>query len=455
MTTGRTTETGAPAPARPTRAVPQVLVFGAVMVGALVLMSASLGLSLSRADALLGELRRSEDQLAQVTRIEADFHRLRADGSPEAVRAIEAELAAYRQSIAAEGAALGSRAAVHQASEARKAEALGRLFAARRGDLLRSAAGTTADDRRFTALIGEIVASERAEAHAALAAMQDLRRGMGLLALAVPLAALAAGGLGGWILLTSFGGLEAQVAVRTREIEASRQTLSRLDRTRRLFYSRLSHELRTPVTVMRGEAETALRDRRASAARLREALEHIAANGGFLQRRLEDMLALSRAEDGRILLEKTPVDLAEVMRRTATLAEPYVRSSGAELVAEIGAPSGPVLLGDASWLQQGLLAIVDNAAKFSAGQGQVRLAFSTEAGRASIAVSDSGPGVAAADLPHLFESYYQTETGRLRGGAGLGLSVARWVVEEHGGSIAAESPPGQGLTVRIELPVAS
>jgi signal transduction histidine kinase len=248
--------------------------------------------------------------------------------------------------------------------------------------------------------------------------------------------------------------LEAQVEERTREIEAGREKLAEIDRTRRLFYSRIGHELRTPATVIRGEAEIALRDAGASADRLREALEHVAANGSFLQRRLEDMLALARAEDGRIALLKEPVDLGDVIRRTTLLAEPYVRSSGAGMVTDNSARKSAIILGDASWLQQGLLALVDNAAKFSGGGGEIELSFSVRGETAHIAITDAGPGVAAADLPYLFESYYQTAAGRARGGAGLGLSVARWVVEQHGGIITASSAPEKGLTVTIELPVA-
>ena len=247
--------------------------------------------------------------------------------------------------------------------------------------------------------------------------------------------------------------LEAQVSERTHEIDSSRQKLAEIDRTRRLFYSQIGHELRTPATVMRGEAEIALRDANASAPRLREALEHVAANGSFLQRRLEDLLALARAEDGKIALLREPVDLGEVVRRTTLLAEPYVRSSGAHIEADIVERKGMMILGDASWLQQGLLALVDNAAKFSGGKGEIKLSFAIRGTTAYIAVTDGGPGVAEADLPYLFESHYQTAAGRARGGSGLGLSVARWVVEQHGGIIAATSAPNKGLTVKIELPV--
>jgi signal transduction histidine kinase len=166
------------------------------------------------------------------------------------------------------------------------------------------------------------------------------------------------------------------------------------------------------------------------------------------------MLALARAEDGRIALLKEPVDLGDVVRKTAALAEPYVRSSGARMVTDIADRKGAIILGDASWLQQGLLALVDNAAKFSGGEGAIELSYAIEGATAYIAVTDGGPGVASADLPHLFESYYQTADGRARGGSGLGLSVARWVVEQHGGIIAASSAPERGLTVTIELPVA-
>lgn len=494
---------------------------GLAVVGVLVVMALTLALSLQHAGWLLDRLSRSQDQLAMVTRIEADINRTRADMAggadpAEAFTAITRQLELYRQSVDAEAKQAGSQSAPDQSAEMRNAVQLANLFNAMQREMPTAAA---ADDggafdatrREFDALAGQIIAKERQETDVVIASMRSLRGTMTLLGVAIPILVAFAAALGGWLMLASMlrplrvleeaatragkgervspvkiegfteyeqlagafnhmdeeiaaqrtalseanRGLEAQVAERTREIEAGRQKLAEIDRTRRLFYSQIGHELRTPVTVMRGEAEIALRDPDASAARLREALEHAAANSSFLQRRLEDMLALARAEDGRIALLKEPVDLGEVVRKTSVLAEPYIRSSGARLVTDISGRNGPVILGDASWLQQGLLALVDNAAKFSGGQGDIRLSFSVEGTHAHIAVTDAGPGVEAADLPHLFESYYQTAAGRKRGGSGLGLSVARWVVEQHGGVIGATSAPHEGLTVKIDLPVAS
>src|SRR5690606_38683704 len=159
--------------------------------------------------------------------------------------------------------------------------------------------------------------------------------------------------------------LEAQVAQRTAEIEASNERLAEIDRTRREFFSRVSHELRTPATVIRGEAEVALRDPHAPADHLREALEHVAANSAFLQRRLDDLLALARAEDGRVTLRREPVRLDRLLNEVVALAEPYTRSSGLTLIGDGLDRPDLVIEGDESWLQQALLVLVDNAAKFA------------------------------------------------------------------------------------------
>ncbi len=164
------------------------------------------------------------------------------------------------------------------------------------------------------------------------------------------------------------------------------------------------------------------------------------------------MLALARAEDGRLSLQRAPLDLADLVREVAALAEPYVRSSGMTLACDLPGRAGPEIEGDASWLKQALLALIDNAAKFAASGTSVRLALTAGDGMAHVEVRDDGPGVAGAELERIFESYYQAGPGGSRAGSGLGLSVARWVAEKHGGSITALSPAGGGLTIRIALP---
>lgn len=476
------------------------------MLAGLCVMGLALGAALKRADSLLDQLSRSQAQLAQAARIQADVNAFAAERTPDSARAVRARLADYRRSIEAESEALGSVAGTetHQAEEAARAERIASLF---ERIAATPQAASAADLAQFRALTAEVQSSEQGEAEASLATMARLRAMAVGLAVGVPLT-VALLGVVGFALLTagvvrplrrleqatedlsgetsgevaplgfaefrrlaeafnrmagqiagqrralseSNRDLENQVRERTREIEDSRQRLADVDSARRLFLSKVSHELRTPATVVRGEAEVALRDPAADTARLREALEHVVANGAFLQRRLDDLLALARSEDGRLTVRREPVDLARLGRDVATLAESYVRSSDVDLQVDLPAGPGPMVTGDASWLQQALLALLDNAAKF-AGGGQVRLSLARDGEDAVFTVADGGPGVAAADLPHLFDSYYQTAHGRDRGGAGLGLSVARWVVEQHGGTIRAEGGEGAGLTIEVRLPI--
>ena len=265
--------------------------------------------------------------------------------------------------------------------------------------------------------------------------------------------------------------LEAQVAARTAEIKASNARLAEIDRTRRLFFSKVSHELRTPATVIRSEAEVALRHADAPASLLRDSLEHVAANSAFLQRRLDDLLTLARAEDGRITLRREPVRLGDLLDEVIALAEPYTRSSGMALVDDGFDHPGPTVLGDAAWLQQAVLALIDNAAKFAVGSPALQLSLRADGEAATIGVADGGPGVSPEALPHLFDSFYQAPgsttvgegargaaggaVGGAVGGAGLGLSVTRWVVEQHGGAVSARNVEGRGLLVELRLPVAA
>lgn len=470
---------------------------------------------LKRADELLDQLSRSQSQLVQVTRLKAEIERLRADaGSGDAAAAtrdaqtIDQQLRTYLDSISAEGSARSHPDPTHQVEEARDGQAIADGFAAMRAPLLQSQAPPVDQRQRFEALAQSALTRERVEAADAINAMRNLRSGVSVLGIVVAIVATGLGAAGAAVMLinlirplellerateragdgrspdpialTGFAefrrlakafdrmhrqiaaqhehlqhlnqGLESQVAERTREIEASRKTLSDIDQVRRLFFSQIGHELRTPATVIRGEAEVALRDPLTSAPRLREALEHVAANGAFLQRRLEDMLALAKADDGRIDLRCEPLNVRVLVADAADLAGPYVRSSGANLVTQLPAGPGPTLNGDASWLKQAMLAVIDNAAKF-AGETTIQISLRAEPGEAVIRVTDGGPGVQRDDLPKLFDSHFQTAAGRSRGGSGLGLSVTKWVVQQHGGSVTAFNQPGEGMSVEIRLPI--
>lgn len=244
--------------------------------------------------------------------------------------------------------------------------------------------------------------------------------------------------------------LEDTVRARTMDLEAKTQKLREIDENRRLFFSKTSHELRTPVTVLMGEAEVALRHKNADAETYREALTHIVASGGFLRRRLEDLIRLARSEDGKVTLERQPVDLSHCVRETVGAAEAYAHASEVSLVDDIKA--GPLVIdGDPSWVKQAILAVIDNAVKFSPAGGEVVISVERSGAAGVVDIADAGPGVEAEALPNLFDPYFQASGGKRRGGSGLGLTVARWIVQQHGGAISARNVAPSGLGIRLEF----
>lgn len=302
-------------------------------------------------------------------------------------------------------------------------------------------------------LVGRIGAAERAEGRRVEQAMAALRRRMLWLGIGLAAAAAVLGGLAWGALAGANRRLARLVAVRTQEADARAGRLAEIDRTRRLFFAKLSHELRTPVTVLRGEAEVALRiDDDAGA--LRDALGHVVASAGYLERRLEELLGIASAEDGRLTLDLVPFDLGALICAVAGQAGPFARSSAIRL--DVDVPDVPVaVVGDARWIRQAVLALVDNAVKFSFEDKAVALSLRIEDAKAVIAVADRGVGLGDIDPARMFEAYHQSAAGRARGGVGLGLALAAWIVEQHGGRIAARAREEGGCVIRIELPVAA
>lgn len=244
--------------------------------------------------------------------------------------------------------------------------------------------------------------------------------------------------------------LEETVAQRTKNLEETSQKLREIDENRRLFFSKTSHELRTPVTVLMGEAEVALRNKNADVATYRDALSHIVASGSFLRRRLEDLISLARSEDGRVTLQRQTVDLSQCARETVAAADAYAHASEVELVDDI-ASDALMVDGDPSWIKQAILAVIDNAVKFSPPGGLVNVRLTSGGGFGVVEIGDAGPGVEPEALVNLFDPYFQASGGKRRGGSGLGLTVARWIVEQHQGKISARNLEPTGLRVRLEF----
>ncbi|QLC22424.1 HAMP domain-containing histidine kinase [Parasphingopyxis sp. CP4] len=264
--------------------------------------------------------------------------------------------------------------------------------------------------------------------------------------------------LGGVIVVALFGGLWMFLrrSLRLQELLKSRTAdLEEVDRSRRLFFAKASHELRTPVTTMQGEAEVALADSGTDIEAMRESLEHVVAHAGFLGHRIEEMIGLARTADGQLHLEMDPLDLRSIV--TAAIEDAQIYADSVNVAISVTAPSANIgMTGDSLWLRRALLAIIENALKFSPMGGAVDIAVEVDAGSARIAVTDQGPGVSPDELPLIFDAYYQTDVGKQRGGSGLGLAMARWVIEQHGGSAAARNIGNlrrRGCRVTVTVPI--
>ena len=233
--------------------------------------------------------------------------------------------------------------------------------------------------------------------------------------------------------------LRTQVEAATADLASANAELTRIDRDRRAFFANISHELRTPITVLLGEAQVALK----SSGGEREALERISANGGFLRRRLDDLLSLARSEDGTLKLDRAPFELSDAVAAAVGSARAFANAS--EVGLDLAIEGEREVIGDASALRQAVLALIDNAIKFSA-PGDV---ISVRADADAVSVADRGPGFGAGDPMELFDRYVQGGSGKLRGGTGLGLAIVAWIADHHGARIEAANREDGGAMVRL------
>lgn len=220
------------------------------------------------------------------------------------------------------------------------------------------------------------------------------------------------------------------------------------------FTSDASHELRTPLAVMRGDMEIALRRERSPEEYQRvlsSNLEEIIR----LTRLIEDLLMLARADSGRVELRCEPVDLNKLCQQMAEYITPLAQQRDQTLSYE--ASKEPITINaDLQRIKQLLLNLLDNAIKYTPPGGNVTLGVKTEARFAVITVADTGRGIPAEDLPHIFERFFRRSSktsDRSASGFGLGLSIVKWIVDSHGGQIETNSQQGQGTTFIVKLPL--
>ena len=253
---------------------------------------------------------------------------------------------------------------------------------------------------------------------------------------AAALAGLVLVAFGGWLL----------VRQSTAPVERSMDTMRR-------FMADAAHELRTPIAVLRSQAEVALQRERDGEGYAR-ALRRVESEAQRLGATVEDLLTLARADAGERAVERQQVFLDDLALDAAAGARALAIRRGVSL--EVGTFEEAVLTGDPALVRQLLMIVLDNAVKFTPAGGRVRLGVGAPGGRAEVVVEDTGAGIPADQLPHIFERFYRGDPARARAnggeGAGLGLAIARWIADAHGARIDVTSEPGQGTRVVVRFP---
>ncbi|HZW08378.1 MAG TPA: ATP-binding protein [Phycisphaerales bacterium] len=231
---------------------------------------------------------------------------------------------------------------------------------------------------------------------------------------------------------------------------AARAEAERAVQARDKVLAFVAHDLRNPLIGIEMSASTmssgGTEELRA------QCLHMIQRCTGEMRRLIGDLLDVARIEYGRFSILATPLDTRGMLMEVAEAFQPRLAAKGLRLVQEVPASVPPVYV-DRGRVMQLLANLLDNALKFTPAGGVIRLGVSSTENFVEIAVTDSGPGLAAADLPYIFERFWKAEPAS-RAGAGLGLAICKGIVEAHGGEIRAENAPSGGATIRFTLPVA-
>jgi signal transduction histidine kinase len=226
----------------------------------------------------------------------------------------------------------------------------------------------------------------------------------------------------------------------------------RLERLRTDLLSTISHELRTPLTLIRTSIGLLL-DSDPDAAMRERLLRNIKQSSDRIHVLVSDLLDLARMRSDRLELHVRQVDLGELVDGAASLMRPLFDAKVQHLAVALPAPA-PVIPGDQRRLERVLLNLLSNATKFAPQGAEVSIRVADGADEATISIRDTGPGISAEALPHLFEQFFteRTSSSRHSIGAGLGLPIAKGIVEAHSGRIWVESAVGVGTTVSFALP---
>ena len=220
------------------------------------------------------------------------------------------------------------------------------------------------------------------------------------------------------------------------------------------FTADASHELRAPMALIRTTAEVSVQKRDRPAGEYLQALDEILEEAERTSQVVDSLMLLARADSGKEAVEFSTADMGAIVRSAAEQGEKLARIRGLTLSAHV--PNDPIWIqANADALRRALLILIDNAAKYTPPGGGITVDFEARDGFAIASVSDSGIGIADEDVAHIFDRFWRADKSRSReqGGAGLGLSIAKWIVEIHRGAIGVESKFGKGSTFWIRVPL--
>ena len=217
------------------------------------------------------------------------------------------------------------------------------------------------------------------------------------------------------------------------------------------FVGDASHELRTPVTVIRTAAESILRQREPTSERVRALAQDIVSEADQLARMVEDLGTMAQADARRLQMQMAEVEVPALLDEVAQSGALLAEAGGVRLACQVAAAGR--LRGDAPRLRQLFLILLDNAVKFSAPGTEVRLQATTTGNELGVRVIDDGVGIASAEVPRIFERFFRGEAARQQEGSGLGLAIAQLIVEQHGGRISVRSQEGRGSEFEVFLPL--
>lgn len=247
--------------------------------------------------------------------------------------------------------------------------------------------------------------------------------------------------------------LDAEKRAQEEAVEARRQA-EEANRAKDLFLATLSHELRTPLTAVLGWARM-LRTMEMDEETVNHGLQIIERNAESQNQLIRDLLDVSRIVTGKLILETKPVELTPIIAAAVDSMQQAIEARAIELAVEFDTETD-LVRGDPDRLQQVVWNLLSNAIKFTPKGGNIRVRLARSGSDVQIKVTDSGQGISPEFLPHVFERFRQEDgsTTREQGGLGLGLAVVRHLVEQHGGTVSAESQgEGRGATFIVSLPI--